>query len=262
MSWRLYIDFGNSSLKFAARRSGAWLVSGRVPLDPMGETEPAVPSCQPMLAALQEAGLSPTDCERLVYCSSNSGEEALLHEALALFTCPALRLGRDLQAELPSAYLDPSQLGADRLANAVAARELHGTSVVVLDVGSCLTTEVIDSEGTLLGGAIAAGQGAILAGLLALTPHLLDAIEAQPFPGELTLLGRSTGECLVLGLQAQIAGTANALVTLARQALGDPVATVVLTGGDAALVAQQLFGPFVYHEFLTLDGLRLIDDYE
>lgn len=159
----------------------------------------------------------------------------------------ALDLGLRLLVE------EPSQVGADRLADAVAAFARYGGPAIVIDLGTATTFDVISAEGDYLGGAIAAGVATSL--------KALSVNAAQLFAVELRLperaIGKSTLEHLrsgiVLGHLAMLEG----MVGRIRDELG-VAATTILTGGVAPLFAGA--SPLLEHHDpeLTLAGLRLI----
>ena len=81
------------------------------------------------------------------------------------FGVDALVLKSDGRLPLELGYENPSELGPDRIANALAARELHGVPAVVADFGTATTFEVIDRNGKFIGGVIMPGIRTAYAGL-------------------------------------------------------------------------------------------------
>ena len=126
-----------------------------------------------------------------------------------------------------------------------------------------MTAEAISAEGVLVGGAIAPGLAAQLAGLRTMVPHLREAIEeaAAAARGEGTppRVGHSTAESLWLGLLGALAGTAERLVSLMWEQVGEQ-AQALATGGDAALVAAHAAVIDRVEPMLVLEGLRAIDE--
>jgi type III pantothenate kinase len=139
--------------------------------------------------------------------------------------------------------VDTSTLGADRIANAVAAVRLVGTPVLVLDCGTALTTEAVDSDRCFRGGAIAPGRRLLRNALHDHTAQLPNV----PMTGDLPNgLGTTTVAAIRAGVDRGAIGLARELVTAARRELGAPECPVLVTGGDAAF----------FLEFLSLPGLR------
>ena len=148
---------------------------------------------------------------------------------------------------------EPERVGADRLADLVAAFARYGGPTIVIDLGTATTFDVISATGDYVGGAIAAGVGTSL--------RALAANAAQLFAVELRLPERAIGKTTATQLQSGIVlghlAMLEGMVTLIRGELGLP-ATTVLTGGLAPLFAGT--SPLLDHTDpdLTLTGLRLI----
>lgn len=162
-------------------------------------------------------------------------------------------VGPDLDLGARSLVDAPSEVGADRLANTVAAFARYGGPAIVVDFGTATNFDVVSAAGDFLGGAIAPG--------LTTSIDALTGRAARLFSIELALppaaIGTNTTTNIqvggVLGHLAMVEG----LVTRIRGELGAP-ATVIATGGNAALFAGA--SPAIDHHDpdLTLDGLRLI----
>jgi len=268
VSWRLYVDIGNFAVKYGLRRQGEWAQTGvrqhffahagnaAVSLRP---EEEAAATVEAIVASAWQAQLASAQCEGIVVsCTAEGAEEfiAALGQALG---APVRLLGRDVQPDLPAAYYDPGEIGPDRLANAFAARALYGTPVIVLDCGTCLTSEVIDAQGVLIGGNITAGFPLISLGLMNVSERLREAMGTVLSAEPEHLLGRSTAEATNFGLLLQLSGTADRLVGEGLIALDLDYAQVVVTGGDGEVCSQFMMEDSVYDPLLTLEGLRLID---
>ena len=138
------------------------------------------------------------------------------------------RAGVELPCPLPLDYETPHTLGADRWVGALAAHRQFGRSIVV-DCGSATTVNLVDSDGTFRGGAIAPGLRALLAGLAATTPALpVPDLDAEP-----VVPPRATQAAVDAGVLLGYCGLVERLVADTIRALRGP-ATVVVTGGNAA----------------------------
>lgn len=148
-------------------------------------------------------------------------------------------------------YEPPSDVGADRLANAVAAIEKYGAPVIVVDFGTATTFDAITREGEYAGGAIAPGVEVSADALFAAAAKL-PRVELVPPP---SAIGKTTAMSAQSGILFGEAGMVDAMVTrIAAELGGTP--EVIATGGLAALMAP-LCGTVLHHEpFLTLEGLR------
>ena len=150
-------------------------------------------------------------------------------------------------------YRDPGAVGADRIANAVAVIERHGTPAVVVDFGTATTFDVISKDGRYLGGVIAPG---VLTGAENLVRRAarLGAFEIKE-PEH--VVGKSTEESLQSGLLYGAVGQVDAIVRkIAAEARMRPV--VIATGGLAKAIAPHSKTIQKVDPNLTLHGLRMI----
>jgi type III pantothenate kinase len=164
-------------------------------------------------------------------------------------------VGVDTVAAMPIRYLDPSAVGPDRLANAVAARELYGTPAIVVDLGTATTFDVVGEDGDYLGGAITPGLWVSAEELFRRAARLGRVELKRPE----RVIGRTPEESLQSGIVLGHAGMVDTLVTRILQELGGE-ARVIATGGLARLLEGEATTLEHFDEGLTLKGLRLIHD--
>lgn len=155
-------------------------------------------------------------------------------------------------------YPNPREIGADRVADAVAARAAYGAPVVVVDFGTATNIEVVDERGFFVGGVIAPGVETS-AGALFSRATRLPAIELRD---PHTAIGRNTEQAIQAGI---VYGEADRVDGLVRRILGqlglserETCVPVVATGGLATLVAKHSSTITAVEPELTLEGLRLI----
>ena len=153
---------------------------------------------------------------------------------------------------MPILYDNPKEVGADRIANAVAAVETYGAPCIVVDFGTATTFDGISAGGEYLGGAICPGIE-ISASALFDRAALLRRVELIP---PKSVIGRSTTEAIQSGMVHGFAGQADHMVDLFRTELGG--GTAVATGGLASVVAHHCETIDQVDPWLTLRGLRLI----
>lgn len=134
-------------------------------------------------------------------------------------------------AELKVAYRNPSELGTDRIAAALGAREVIGPrDVIIVDCGTATTVTALRKDGTILGGAIFPGLGLWPAMLATRTAQLPEVSLRLPK----SAIGRSPRESLQSGIVHGHAGAVRALVTaIAREQFGRKKPLVIGTGGNA-----------------------------
>ncbi len=162
-------------------------------------------------------------------------------------------VGPGLKTGIRMRYDDPSEVGSDRVADAVAAREAYGTPVVVVDLGTTTNIEVVDEGGAFAGGIIAPGV-ALGARSLTAAAARLPMIELR---APERVIGRSTRAAMQSGVVLGEAARIDGLLDAVMGELGCD-APVVMTGDGAAQVAALIEHDAVVDETLTLRGLHLI----
>lgn len=164
--------------------------------------------------------------------------------------CTADSAGEEL---FPTAYANPAEIGADRVADAVAARALYGQPVVVVDFGTATNIEVVDRDGAFAGGVIAPGVETSASALFS-HANRLSAIELED---PRTAIGGNTAQAIQAGIVYGEADRVDGLVRRIFEQLGYE-APVVATGGLASRVAPLSRTITHVNKELTLEGLRRI----
>lgn len=152
-----------------------------------------------------------------------------------------------------SNYGNPSEIGADRVADAVAALSIYGAPVIVADFGTATNIEVIDRDGYFVGGIIAPGLETSAAALFAHASKLAATDLVDPH----TAIGHNTTEAIQSGIVYGEVDRVDGLVRRVFEQLGYET-TVVATGGLANRVAALSKTIAYVNPQLTLEGLRLI----
>jgi type III pantothenate kinase len=151
-------------------------------------------------------------------------------------------------------YPKPNSIGPDRLANAVAAKFRFGSPVVVVDFGTAVTFDVVDSRGNYVGGIIAPGLAAMTDYLHEKTA-LLPKIKIREIK---SAIGKSTEQAMLIGAVQGYRGLVRELIGELKHELHAKKLPVVATGGYAKLIAAKLPEISAVEPALTLEGLRLI----
>ena len=167
---------------------------------------------------------------------------------------PLLALGPGVPTGLAIRYDDPREVGPDRIANAVAARERHGAPAVVVDFGTSTNFDVVSAAGEFAGGVLAPGIEVSMDALFARAARL----PKVPFEAPERVISQTTTAALQSGLVYGFAGQVDAIVERIRDELGAPDAPVVATGGLAELIAPHSKTITAVDPELTLQGLRLV----
>jgi type III pantothenate kinase len=151
-------------------------------------------------------------------------------------------------------YPRPKQIGADRLANAVGVTELYGAPAIVVDFGTAVTFDIVNSRREYVGGVIAPGLAAVTEYLYQRTALLPRITLAEPR----SAVGKSTVEAMRVGAVVGYRGLVKEILAALRREPGMKRAVVVATGGYGELMARKI--PEIHHvnPMLTLEGLRFI----
>jgi type III pantothenate kinase len=148
---------------------------------------------------------------------------------------------------------NPREAGSDRVVDAVAAQNLYGKPVIIIDLGTATTFDVVSKEGDYLGGAIAPG-------IVIATEALYTRTAALPRIGlshPKQVIGKNTISAMQSGIIFGYIGLIEGMIQRIEQELGSK-AKVVATGGQAYPLAEEIPAIDVINPDLTLIGLRLI----
>ncbi len=205
-------------------------------------------------AVLRENGTDPAAVTRIAICSVVPPALFPLRGACTkYFGLEPFVLQAGVKTGLKVRYRNPHEVGADRIAGAVAASlRRPGRNVLVVDCGTATTFDAVTASGEYLGGAILPGIGISVDALAGRTAKLPTIEIARPGP----VLGRSTIESIQSGVYHGHVGAIRHLVQeLAREVFAGQPPAVIGTGGFARLLEpENLFDEIVPE--LVLLGLR------
>ncbi|HSK46576.1 MAG TPA: type III pantothenate kinase [Coriobacteriia bacterium] len=203
---------------------------------------------------LQLSGLSWDDVSEVILSSVVPRLTAAWEDAAEeQCGCGALVVGPGLKTGMPIRYDNPHEVGADRIVNGVAAYEVHGGPVVVVDFGTATTIDVISEDGAYLGGAIAPGVETSAEALFSKAARLSKVDLEAPD----RVIGTNTRASVQAGLLLGEAAMVDGLVRRVWGELGRET-PVVATGGLAPRMAPLCETVSAVNVDLTIEGLRLI----
>ncbi len=162
-------------------------------------------------------------------------------------------LGPGVRTGMRILLKNPAEVGADRIANAVAGHESYGAPVIVVDFGTSTNFDVVDGNGDYVGGSIAPGVEVSMEALTARAARLTNIDVSEPGRA----IGRDTTEAMQSGAVYGFAGQVDGIVEAIRGELGT-AAPVVATGGLATLIAPHSRTITTVDPTLTLRGIELI----
>lgn len=146
------------------------------------------------------------------------------------------------------------EVGADRLVNAISAYKKFGGNLIVIDLGTATTFDVIGKNGEYLGGAISPGINLSLKALHDMTAQLPKiSVKKQN-----NVIGKNTVEAMNSGVYFGYISLLEGMITKIEKEIGEKTIRII-TGGLAAIFKEALQNSINHHEpNLTLDGLRIV----
>ena len=199
-------------------------------------------------------GMKPSEVSHIIISSVVPPIEGTLRQVCEnyfhtepLFVEPGIKTG------MPVLVDNPSELGADRLVNAIAAFERYGGPCIVVDFGTATTFDVISAKGEYLGGAIAPGLGISADALFSRAARLSRVDIKRPAK----VIGTNTVTCLQSGLYYGYIGLVDGILQRIVGELGVQP-RVVATGGLARQISEDTRSISEIDEMLTLEGLLII----
>lgn len=248
----LAVDAGNTNLTLGLFRGERLAAVGRVETHPLGDgRRQAAAAVRWARRASGRSGVDAVAFGTVVPAL----RPALRAAARALGVRAPLEVGPGTRLGLRLAVRTPSEVGADRVLNALAARARHGAPCVVVDFGTATTFDCVSRRGDYLGGAILPGPR-LAAKALRLHTAKLPEVPVAPTR---RVIGKDTVECIQAGLYWGYLGMIERVLKMTLSEMRAPRAKVVLTGGLAPLFARHLKGA-VHEADLTLFGLRMAAD--
>jgi type III pantothenate kinase len=247
------VDAGNTNTVFGVLAGGELVESFRLSTE-RGRTADEYGAL--LLPLFQRLDLSPTATTDFLVSSVvpplNATMELLARQyfhAEAVFIEPGIRTG------LPIRYDNPSEVGADRIVNAIAARHLFGSPVVVVDFGTATTFDVVNAAGEYQGGIITPGIGISAEALFAQASRLYRVDIKKPSQ----LVGRNTAGAMQSGIYYGYISMVDGILERLHEEIPD-LRRVVATGGLAELIAEGSEFIQEVKPQLTLLGLQLIHE--
>lgn len=164
-----------------------------------------------------------------------------------LFVAPGIKTGLAVLMD------NPTEVGADRIVNGVAAYHKYGGPCVVVDFGTAITFDAVSGRGEYVGGIICPGIGISAEALFSRTARLSWVDLREP----VKLIGTNTVASMQSGLYYGALCLMEGILARMKEVLG-PETKCIATGGQAPLVARSSKLIDAVDEDLTLDGLRII----
>jgi len=250
----LTIDVGNTNTVLGVFADAKLVRSWRVKTDPRNTADELWLQFQGLVADYEITGLAVCSTVPATLRELRTMIKNYYSDIRVTIVEPGIKTGVPLLVD------NPKEIGADRIANTLAAHTLYPDEpAIVVDFGTSTNLDVVSPKGEFLGGALAAGIEISVDALAARAAQLRKVELVRPR----SVIGKNTVEALqsgmIYGFAGQVDGLVNRITAELRQSYpGQP--TVIATGGLAPLVLG-IAETIKHHEpDLTLIGLRLIHE--
>jgi type III pantothenate kinase len=247
----LAVSVGNSHITFGVCDAGSWVKRWRV------QTVAAKTADEYLVvfrALFDAAGLDAARVDEAILASVVPPLTGTIAEAIQeLAGRPPLRVTPELDLGLRITTENPWEVGADLVANAVAALDRTRGNCIVVDFGTALSFTAVSSDRELRGVAIAPGLSSAVNALGLDTAQL----PRVPIAAPAVAIGRNSVQSIQAGIVFGYVGLVHEVIRRMRDELGGS-AEVIATGGNSSVMAPLLSERLVHEQWLTLEGLRIL----
>lgn len=162
-------------------------------------------------------------------------------------------VGQDVDAGVENHYINPREVGMDRLVNAVSAIEKYGKPLIIVDIGTAITFDCIDQTGAYVGGAIFPGIKIAMEALFMKASKLprVDIVRTEKAIGRTTVHSMQSG-----AVRGYVGALTGIILDMQKELEGET--KVIATGGMGRMMAEHCELINAVDPDLTLEGLRLI----
>lgn len=254
----LGIDVGNTQTVIGLFKSDNIMASWRM-VTPRFETADEIASA--VYGFLHNSGYDSENISKIaISCVVPGILNELSKMSLKYFTCKPFIVDATIRSDLEIKYDYPGEIGADRIANAVAAKEIYGAPSIVVDFGTATTFDIVSSNGEYLGGVIAPGIEISSEALFKYAAKLskVDLRWPDRVIGKNTYDGMRSG--ILYGFLGQIDFLIDKIVGEVKDSDTGFKPKVIATGGLAVLMLEKSKWINIHDPDLTLKGLKILAD--
>lgn len=250
----LVIDVGNTNITYGVYREKELVATFRM------TTKQARTSDEYGMSIMELLRINSVEKEDLEGTIIASVVPNVMHSLTGAVTrylkTPPLIVGPGVKTGIKVVTENPRQIGADRIVDAVAAYEIYGGPVLVLDFGTATTYDLVSEDGSFVACIIAPGIRISAKALWEGTAKLPEVEIKKPK----SILAQETISSMQAGLIYGQIGQTEYIVSQVKKASGYDDLKVVATGGLGRLISEETESIQFYNSTLTLDGLRMIYD--
>lgn len=247
----LAIDIGNTNILIGGIRDDKIIFKARIATDRTRTSDQYGVEIKNMIEALGSSVSDISDCiissvVPPVFNSVRTGVIKILGKQ-PMVVGPGLKTGLNIHVDVPS------QVGSDRIVIAVAALAEYKAPLILVDMGTATTIEVVEPENRYLGGVIFPGVKVSLDALTSRAAQLPGISLDQPRQ----VIGKNTVDCMRSGTMFGNAAMIDGLIDRIEEELGHP-STIIATGGLAQFITPLCKRQIIFEKDLLLKGLNLI----
>ncbi|MDO4541440.1 MAG: type III pantothenate kinase [Bacillota bacterium] len=248
----LAIDVGNTHIVIGLFREDEVIYNWRISTQAQKTADEIGPIILDMLERVQ---FTKDDIQGIVIGSVvPTLTESLFDMSRKYFNCHTLVVNARVKTSMPILMDNPNEVGADRIADGIAAYRLYGGPIIVVDFGTGTTFDYINAMGEYEGGVIAPGIGICIDALFNKAAKLSKVEYVKP-PN---VIGSNTVNSMQSGFYYGFAGQVDGILEKMMREMGTEDVKVVATGGYGRLVERESKYIQKVEPLLTLYGLKMI----
>lgn len=247
----LAIDIGNTNLVIGCMEDDQILFKARIATDRLRTSDQYGVEIKNMMEAYGVQVSQIDDCiissvVPPVFNSVRTGVIKIIGKQ-PMVVGPGLKTGLNIHVDVPS------QVGSDRIVIAVAALAEYKAPLILIDLGTATTIEVVEPDNIYLGGLIFPGVRVSLDALTSRTSQLPGISLDKPKQ----VIGKNTVDCMRSGMMYGTAAMLDGLVDRIEEELGHS-STIIATGGMAQFITPLCKHPMILEKNLLLKGLNIL----
>lgn len=247
----LAIDIGNTNIVIGCMQDDRIVFKARIATDRLRTSDQYGVEIKNMMEAF---GVSVSEIEDCiissvvppVFHSVQTGVMKVIGKE-PMVVGPGLKTGLNIHVDVPG------QVGSDRIVIAVAALAEYQAPLILLDLGTATTIEVVEPDNVYLGGVIFPGVKVSLDALTSRTAQLPGISLERPK----NVIGKNTVDCMRSGMMYGTAAMIDGIIDRIEEELGHP-STIIATGGMAQFITPLCKREIILEKNLLLKGLNLI----